>query len=97
MTQIDTWLPQGEATAIDSMNGHHVQKDRIVKLLATTWYGAFPWVCGTVFLSTYMPTYSQRIGELLVDGYPIERATCRDPAHEHSGGIAAYRMIGEIR
>lgn len=93
-TQHDTWLHVTSASYIDNMNSHLPQVDRILKLL---WVKGFPWVCGTTFLSIYIPTYSQRIGELIVDGYGIERATCTDEHHKHSGGIAAYRMIGDIR
>jgi hypothetical protein len=49
------------------------------------------WVCGTAFYASYIPTYSQRIGELVKDGDPIERGDCDNPNHAHSGAIAQYR------
>jgi len=50
------------------------------------------WVCGSYFYAEYMPTYSQRIGELIVQGYEIEREPCKNPDHKHRGSIRQYRI-----
>lgn len=50
-------------------------------------------VCGRTFLLNYMPTYSQRIGELRREGYIIESETCT--LHDHQGTIARYYLRGE--
>jgi hypothetical protein len=50
-------------------------------------------VCGTAFLEAYMPTYSQRIGELTRDkGYRIYRVECPHDYHRHQSGIATYAL-----
>lgn len=53
------------------------------------------WICGTAFYAAYLPTYSQRIGELVKKGDPIERADCNNPNHSHTGTIAQYRWVEE--
>lgn len=50
------------------------------------------WVCGSEFYANYMPTYSQRIGELVRGGAPIARAGCTNPEHRHEGNLAQYRL-----
>lgn len=50
-------------------------------------------VCGTAFLRMYIPTYSQRIGELRRAGHQISRETCR--IHAHEGAIGYYTLEGE--
>lgn len=61
---------------------------RILSILAVAngW-----WVCGSAFYAIYLPTYSQRIGELVKQGYAIERGRCTDPTHKHKSSMAAYR------
>ena len=64
------------------------QTERIRRILS----GGFP-ICGIRFLNEYMPTYSQRIGELKRKGYDIERVSCPYPYHTHPRGIATYQMV----
>ena len=49
------------------------------------------WVCGTAFLQAHIPTYSQRIGEMIANGDPIVRDRCTDPAHSHRSQMGAYK------
>ena len=65
-------------------------KQRLAALIAM---GVGKWICGTAFLEIYEPTYSQRIGELIKDGEPIERGRCDDVAHNHRGSMGAYRAV----
>jgi hypothetical protein len=62
------------------------QHERIIKMLQTA-----P-VCGSTFLEAYMPTYSQRIGELRKKGYRIYRVKCPYDEHRHQSGIATYEL-----
>lgn len=49
--------------------------------------------CGTDFLEAYLPTYSQRIGELIRrKGYRIYRVECTHEHHRHQSGIATYEL-----
>ncbi len=50
-------------------------------------------ICGNRFLQEYMPTYSQRIGELKRKGYVIQRVECPHLYHTHPRGIATYQMV----
>ena len=65
-------------------------KDKIIHLLA---FGK--WVCGTTFLSHMIPTYSQRCGDLIGEGWLIEREPCTE--HKHRGNIRAYRLKNRTR
>ena len=48
-------------------------------------------VCATTFLGNYMPTYSQRIGELKRrKGLNITTARCADPNHAHKSRQIRY-------
>ncbi len=50
-------------------------------------------VCGNQFLRAYLPTYSQRIGELIRrKGYRIYRVKCPYSEHSHQSGIATYEL-----
>ena len=54
------------------------------------------WVCGSYFLTAFIPTYAQRISELVrKDGEPIESQECRNPAHRHRSTVHAYRWNKE--
>ncbi len=53
-------------------------------------------VCGSEFLSVYLPTYSQRIGELKKKGYGIERVKCAKDWHNHQSGIATYVLVSDL-
>lgn len=50
------------------------------------------WVCGTAFLSAYIPTYAQRVSALRKKGYTIESKECDVPKHHHRGAVACYRL-----
>ena len=52
------------------------------------------WVDGVWFLSQYMPTYSQRIGELIEDGHAILRCQRSDirPLEKNEANVGCYRM-----
>ena len=49
------------------------------------------WVCGSAFYANFLPTFSQRISELIAAGAPIERSRCDRPNHHHRGQIGQYR------
>lgn len=50
------------------------------------------WVCGSAFLECMMPTYSQRISEMIrEERTPIERGMCDNPNHRHRSRMGAYR------
>lgn len=49
------------------------------------------WVCGSAFLEGHIPTYSQRISEMVRDGADIERGTCTNSRHTHRSKMGAYR------
>ena len=51
------------------------------------------WVCGSYFYGSFMPTFSQRISELVAEGRPIERGRCHDPNHNHNSSLGAYRWV----
>lgn len=63
------------------------QHDTIIKMLQQ---GGT--VCGSEFLSVYLPTYSQRIGELKKKGYRIYRVECPHDWHNHTSNIATYEL-----
>ena len=69
------------------------QHDRILAMLR-----AYPeGVCGIRFLENYMPTYSQRIGELVrVKGYTINPIPCPHDWHKHNSNIASYQLVEGI-
>lgn len=51
-------------------------------------------VCGATFLENYIPTYSQRIGELKRNkGLTIRSEPCK--VHAHEGSIARYFLVDE--
>lgn len=62
------------------------QHERIIKMLHDG-----P-MCGSTFLAAFMPTYSQRIGELNLKGYRIYRVECPYDEHAHQSGIATYEL-----
>jgi hypothetical protein len=69
------------------------QHERILAMLRAEPEG----VCGVTFLQTYMPTYSQRIGELRRDkGYTIIPIECPYSWHTHNGNIGTYQLIEGI-
>ena len=69
------------------------QHDRILNLLRFHPQG----VCGVTFLGYYMPTYSQRIGELRRDkGYTITAIECPYGHHTHNSNIGSYQLIEGI-
>ncbi len=69
------------------------QHDRILTLLRDHPEG----VCGITFLQTYMPTYSQRIGELRRNkGYTIIPVPCPYDWHQHNSNIATYQLVEGI-
>ena len=69
------------------------QHDRILALLREYPAG----VCGNRFLSNYMPTYSQRIGELRRDkGYTINPIECPYGWHNHNSNLATYQLVEGI-
>jgi hypothetical protein len=49
------------------------------------------WICASAFYAIYLPTFSQRIGELVKEGYAITRGRCDNPAHKHRSSMGAYR------
>jgi len=51
------------------------------------------WVDGRVFLNHYTPTYSQRIGELLYEGWRIDRTTRRGLGNRRGKNLGCYRLI----
>lgn len=53
------------------------------------------WVCGTAFLTAFIPTYAQRISSLRKKGYSIESKECNVPEHHHRGAVACYRLKEE--
>jgi len=63
------------------------------KILAVLEYSRGAWVCGTAFMANYIPTYSQRIGEIIKQGGKIERGLCSNPGHKHKGTIGQYRWL----
>lgn len=67
------------------------QKQRIVDMLRDA--GGLG-VCGSTFLMAYLPTYSQRIGELRRDGWQITSARCKVHPHKRSG-ISRYVLVME--
>jgi len=67
-------------------------KDKIVDALTQV---EGRWLCGTTFLRAYLPTYSQRIGELKNDGFNIESRACDNPTHEHRSSVAMYRLVAD--
>jgi hypothetical protein len=50
-------------------------------------------VCGTRFLSEYMPRYAARIHDLRSDGHTITTEPCR--LHDHSTPQVVYRLETE--
>ena len=69
------------------------QHDRILALLRLNVEG----VCGSIFLADFMPTYSQRIGELRRDkGYTIIPVPCPYAFHKHNGNIGTYQLVEDI-
>ena len=68
------------------------QHERILHLM-TVYQGK--WICGTALLFCHMPTYSQRIGEMVEAGAPIERQVCDNPEHRHESGVGSYRFVIE--
>lgn len=67
--------------------GGETQHDRILDMLR---HGP---TCGSEFLSVYLPTYSQRIGELIRrKGYRIYRVECHKDYHNHTSGVATYEL-----
>ena len=69
------------------------QHDRILSLLRSHPEG----VCGITFLQNYMPTYSQRIGELVrVRGHTINPIPCPNPTHTHNRNIGSYQLVEGI-
>jgi hypothetical protein len=64
------------------------QADEIEQMLSGA--GAYG-VCATVFLANYMPTYSQRIGELKRRrGLTITTKRCDHPGHNHNHNQLVY-------
>ena len=69
------------------------QHDRILALLRLNVEG----VCGSMFLRNFMPTYSQRIGELRRNkGYTIIPVPCPYDWHQHNSNIATYQLVEGI-
>lgn len=68
--------------------GVNTQRERIEAAMVRT-----GWICGSHFLRNYMPTYSQRIGEMVAIGLPIERGICSNPGHKHKAPVAQYRWL----
>lgn len=50
------------------------------------------WVCGGVFLRSYMSRYSARIYELREAGWPIYSEVCPTEAHQHRGQLFRFRL-----
>lgn len=72
-------------------HGPYTQHERILQLLRQA--GATG-VCGRTFLQAYLPTYSQRIGELKRQGYEITSERCT--AHPHGRShLARYTLVEE--
>ena len=69
------------------------QHDRILAMLRDYPEG----VCGIRFLENYMPTYSQRIGELRRrKGYTITAIECPYGHHTHNSNIGTYQLVEGI-
>lgn len=68
---------------------------QIEKIEAALTYSKGSWVCGQSFLQAYIPTYSQRIGEMIVAGAPILRERCSHPGHNHRSSLGQYAWIKE--
>jgi len=64
------------------------QKERVTYVL---FFADGAWVCGEAFLGGYIPTYSQRVGDLIKEGFPIARSTCSNKLHHHDSSIGSYR------
>lgn len=64
-------------------------RERIIAMLRSNPIG----VCATSFLAAYMPTYSQRIGELKVKGWVIVTERCTQ--HDHDSKQIQYRLVKE--
>ena len=71
-------------------------RDRILEMLQHRAAWGTPderWVCGSEFLAEFMPTYSQRIGDLRADGVPIQRGRCRGClGRRHRSPLGRYRL-----
>jgi hypothetical protein len=52
-------------------------------------------VCATWFLKNYMPTYSQRIGELKRKGLKITTKVCDREGHSHNSRQLIYVLEKE--
>lgn len=68
------------------------QKVRIEAILR---YSEGVWVCSSAFYGNYLPTFSQRIGEMIRAGAPILSAGCTNPTHKHDGNLAQYQWESE--
>ena len=69
------------------------QHDRILSILRAHPQG----VCGVTFLGYYIPTYSQRIGELRHNkGYTINVIPCPWSHHTHNSNIGSYQLVEGI-
>ena len=93
MTMFETeWIVPGHRAieALERRGKGDTQHERIRRVLEGHQAG---WVCGQYFLTMFIPTYSQRIGEMVRAGAPIERSRCADPNHEHESEIGAYRWV----
>ena len=54
------------------------------------------WVCGTSFQKMYIPTYSQRVADLIKKGHRIDRVSCDLDHHRHKGNVFMYRLVVDL-
>ena len=89
-TKVDSFMMNAQVALFLNRHDDWTQQRKILVL-----FGENPntWICGSGFLMGYLPTYSQRIGELIKDGVPIERQPCADPMHRHRSAVGSYRWL----
>lgn len=64
-------------------------KERILNMLNSRYPGG---VCATEFLEAFMPTYSQRIGDLKKEGWPVYTRRCGQMFHRHESRQIEYYL-----
>ena len=53
-------------------------------------------VCGTTFQKLFIPTYAQRVSDLVKKGHIIDRKKCDMGHHSHKGNVYMYGLVTQI-
>lgn len=93
MMLVDRYLPRAIVSAL--VRAQLIGTKQKVRIEAILRYSEGAWVCGSAFYENYLPTFSQRIGEMIRADAPIATGRCTNPEHEHEGNLAQYRWESE--